>query len=214
MFQFSIVHNVQQHHHHGFCNVVGTTLCVENHLLGIATGANTIMRTVEEIENHIITIEKQNNGFEEHIENVMKQITVHLPTHHYSDKFLNQNNINQIELIRLFQEHYNAMIFYNNSINIILNLNHLFRHKITNLLTIIPPILKDDVICNYQLVLRIYSNNQFFSYQIDQNPFKEISLETAPSVMHNVYSIIIAQELKNWMNRTENLIKNLKWKLF
>ncbi|CAF3893458.1 unnamed protein product, partial [Rotaria sp. Silwood1] len=119
-----------------------------------------------------------------------------------------------IELIRLFQEHYNAMIFYNNSINIILNLNHLFRHKITNLFKIIPSILNDDVICNYQLVLRIYSNNQYFSYQIDKDPFKEISLETAPSVRHNVYSIIIAQELKNWMNRTENLITNLKWKLF
>ncbi|CAF1378620.1 unnamed protein product [Rotaria sordida] len=146
--------------HYGFCKVTGTTLCVENHLIEIAKSANTIVPTLVEVEKDIIDIEKHNGKFNEYIEYAMKQIATRLPTHHYSHRFFNQNNIDQTELIHLLKENHNAMMFYYNSINDILESNSLFRHEITSLLRMIPPILKDDVICNYQLVLRIYSNNQ------------------------------------------------------
>ncbi|CAF3224938.1 unnamed protein product, partial [Rotaria sp. Silwood2] len=93
IFQFSIAQNERTHY--GFCNAVGATLCVENNLNEIVTGANIIIDTLVEIEKQIMATEKQSDVFKEHIEEVKKQIAARLPTHHYSNRFINQNNINQ-----------------------------------------------------------------------------------------------------------------------
>lgn len=88
------------------------------------------------------------------------------------------------------------------------------QHETDNLLKAILPILKNDIICKFQHILRVYSNDRFLSDHHSLELLQATPWHVAKSVMHSVYSIIIVRDLKNWMNRTEIIIKDLPHAVF
>ncbi|CAF3718547.1 unnamed protein product [Rotaria sp. Silwood1] len=208
MFQFTMIQSKQWQY--GDCKVVHANLWVEDELNETAIGAENIIRKLVEIEKRILTIEEKNDKFSTYIKDAMKQISSRLPTYYYFNLFQNQNNINQIQFIHLLEENHNAMIFYYNSIFESFNINGFLLHDIKNLMETIREILKDDIICNYQLVLRIYSNNQILFNPINRDLFKGVNLTNAsPSVTENVYIMIISEELKNhWQEKKSGHVQS------
>jgi hypothetical protein len=106
------------------------------------------------------------------------------------------------------EAHY-SMSFYYNSINDILNMNDVFAFTTDSLFRQIQYSMRNEIICRYRSVLNVYSIEWASIDYIGRIDFSQKKYRSAPSLVHDVHSIIIARLLREWMQRLNSVIVNL-----
>jgi hypothetical protein len=100
------------------------------------------------------------------------------------------------------------MIYYYHSINALLNLKVVFAEKIDDSFKKIQDNIRLEIICRYRTVLDVYSQkwksvHDIGGIQFSKNP------RLCPSCKHEVYSVVIARYLREWMEQITEVIENL-----
>jgi hypothetical protein len=98
------------------------------------------------------------------------------------------------------------MSFYYNSIDDLLNLNDVFAFTTDSWFKQIESNLKNEIICRYRSVLNVYSHEWPSINEINRIEFSKRKYRDAPSLVHNVRSIIISRLLREWMQRLQSVI--------
>ncbi len=101
------------------------------------------------------------------------------------------------------------MSFYYNSINDILDLNDIFASTPDSWFKQIEFSLKNEIICRYRSILNVYSHEYPLINEVNRIKFSERRYRNAPSIIHDVHSIIISRLLREWMQKLHSVINNL-----
>jgi len=104
------------------------------------------------------------------------------------------------------------MSFYYNTISNILNLNDVFASTTDSWFKHIQIILKIEIICRYRSILNVYSKDYPLINEVDRISFSKRQYGNAPSLVHDVHSIIVSRLLREWMQRLHSVINNLEEK--
>ncbi len=106
------------------------------------------------------------------------------------------------------------MSFYYNSIEDLLNMNDVVPSKTDFQFKQLQLNLSSEIICRYRSVLDVYSQKWPSIHQIKRIRFPQRMYRNAPSVDHDVHSIVITRLLREWMERVHSVIFNLKDKFY
>jgi len=104
------------------------------------------------------------------------------------------------------------MSFYYNSIDDILNMNDPFALTTDSWFRQIEYNLRNQIICQYRSILYVYSYDWPSINQINRIQFSRRKYRDAPSLGHEVHSIIITRLLREWMQRIHSVMINLEKK--
>ncbi len=106
------------------------------------------------------------------------------------------------------------MSYYYNSIEDVLNMNDVNAFTTDSWFRQIKLNLKKDMICHYRSILDVYSYDWPSINQTNRIEFSQRKYRNAPSLIHDVHSIIITRLLREWMQRIHSVIINLEAKFF
>ncbi|CAF1056771.1 unnamed protein product [Rotaria sordida] len=204
----------QQLKNDDMCNLTREILCVKDVLKDIVTMIENINQTINKIQKYILSKIIKVNKFDHYITHEIDLINSYLPISKYHVNFFQMNNIHKKYLINLFLEAHNAMSFYHNSINDILNMNDTSSLIIDNWFNQIQYNLRYEIICQYRNILNIYSHEWTLINQINRIKFSTIKYQSSPSIIHDVHSIINIQLLQKWIQKIHSVINNLETKFF
>ncbi|CAF4428635.1 unnamed protein product, partial [Rotaria magnacalcarata] len=115
-------------------------------------------------------------------------------------------------LVHLLLEAHDAMSFYYNSIDDILNVSSVFSSN--DQLKQIQDNLRDKIICEYRSVLNVYSHEWTPINHIKRLEFALRTYPSTPSFTHNYQSIFVVQILNEWMKRIDSVIIKLRTENF
>ncbi|CAF3929507.1 unnamed protein product [Rotaria magnacalcarata] len=115
-------------------------------------------------------------------------------------------------LVHLLLEAHDAMSFYYNSIDDILNVSSVFSSN--DQLKQIQDNLRDKIICEYRSVLNVYSHEWTPINHIKRLEFALTTYPSTPSFTHNYQSIFVVQILNEWMKRIDSVIIKLRTENF
>ena len=151
------------------------------------------------------------------------------PNSSYHKTFFLRNNINQVlrriclehfysfhskeYLNQLFLEAHDAMMFFYNSIDDLLNLQNVFAHQTDQWFRKIRNNLRDDLICRYRSVLHVYSQRWKLVHQIGRIHFSKTP-RLSPSFVHDIHSLVLGRYLRDWMEQINRVVANLETKFF
>ncbi len=110
----------------------------------------------------------------------------------------------------MFFEAHDAMIYYYNSINDLINLNPVYGHEIDESFKKIQVNIQEEMICRYRSILNVYSRSWKSFDDIGAIQFSNKHL--CPSCTHNVHSVVIARYLRERMELISRVIANLGMK--
>ncbi len=113
----------------------------------------------------------------------------------------------------MFKEENYAYSYLYNSIKNILKIENIFGKSIDQSFKTILNILQKDILCNYRNILYIYSESWVSIDGISGIQISKTRKRSAPSVLHNTYSIIVIQLLNKWMKNVNDLVVNVERKL-
>ncbi|CAF3428080.1 unnamed protein product, partial [Rotaria sp. Silwood2] len=116
-------------------------------------------------------------------------------------------------LTALFFEAHNAMLFYYNSIEDLLDLKVEYAETVDQLLKKIQDNLRYEIICRYRSALNVFSHKWKLVNEIDRIKFSR-QHRLAPSFIHHIHSIVIVRYLQKWMEIINYVIVNLESKFF
>lgn len=115
-------------------------------------------------------------------------------------------------LIDIVLEAQNALIFFYNSIDRLAKHHNDMTATTDSWFKDVQRNLRHDMICRYQSVLRVFYKNRPLKHQIHSIEFSRRDPER--SFVHEVQSVVIAQNLYNWMERIKRVIHDLELKYF
>jgi len=113
----------------------------------------------------------------------------------------------------LFKEENYAYSYLYNSIKNILKIENIFGKSIDKSFKKILNILQKDILCNYRNILYIYSESWVSIDDISGIQISKTRKRSAPSVLHNIHSIIVIRLLNEWMKNVNNFVVNVESKL-
>ncbi|CAF1306549.1 unnamed protein product [Rotaria sp. Silwood1] len=204
--------NEQQLKNDDICNPTREVLCIKDILKDISIIAVTINETINNIQKHIssktINIEK----FDRYVAHQMDSINSYLPIPKYHVHFFRMNNIHKKYLVHLCLEAHDAISFYYNSINDILNMNDASSSITDAWLNQIQSNIRYKIICEYRNILYVYSHEWKSINQTNRIKYSTINHPTTPSIVHDVYTIINVRLLDEWMLKIHSVINNLETK--
>ncbi|CAF4921612.1 unnamed protein product, partial [Rotaria sp. Silwood2] len=93
-----------------------------------------------------------------HMNMEMNYTQLNVPIPEYHNEFLRVNNIDKEFLTALFFEAHNAMLFYYNSIEDLLDLKVEYAETVDQLLKKIQDNLRYEIICRYRSALNVFSH--------------------------------------------------------
>jgi hypothetical protein len=111
-------------------------------------------------------------------------------------------------------EAHDAMSFYYNSIEDLLNMNDVISFATDSWFKQIQSKLRNEIICRYRSVLNVYSHEWPSIDQINRIQFSQRKYRNALSLVHDVHAIIITRLLREWMQRLNSVIISLEAKFF
>ncbi|CAF3539481.1 unnamed protein product [Rotaria socialis] len=201
--------NANQFKSDNMCSITREVLCVKQVFEIITTTVKIIARTISEVETNIVSsdanIDTVNHIFKQQLYKIRDQ----LPTRQYHTKLLRLNNINKVAyLIHLLLEAHDAMSFYYNSIDDILNVSFVSSSNVQ--LKQIQDNLRYEIICEYRSVLNVYSHEWTPINHINRLEFAPTTYPSTPSFTHNYQSIFVVKILNEWMKLIDSVIIKLK----
>jgi hypothetical protein len=113
----------------------------------------------------------------------------------------------------LFKEENYAYSYIYNSIKSILKIENIFGKSIDKSFKKILDILQKDILCNYRNILHMYSESWISIQEISGIQISKTRKRSAPSFLHNTYSIIVIRLLNEWMKNVNNFVDNVERKL-
>ncbi|CAF1403244.1 unnamed protein product [Rotaria sp. Silwood1] len=208
VFSFTL----RQSHNDNMCKTMGSILCIKEELAIIATVAKGIARASHEIEETI----EQTKALETlnlHVNMEINYTQFNVPIPEYHNEFFQVNNIDKEFLRELFFEAHNAMLFYYNSIEDLLNLKVEYADPIDQSIKKIQDSLRYEIICRYRSALNAFSQKWKSVNEIGRINFSR-QHRLAPSFTHHIHSVVIVRYLQQWMKLINSVIVNLESKFF
>ncbi|CAF1652377.1 unnamed protein product [Rotaria magnacalcarata] len=204
--------NANQFKSDSMCSITREVLCVKQVLEIITITVKITARTISEVEKNILSSDINIDAVSHMLKHKFHKIHAQLPTHQYHTKCLGLNNINKTYLVHLLLEAHDAMSFYYNSIDDILNVSSVFSSN--DQLKQIQDNLRDKIICEYRSVLNVYSHEWTPINHIKRLEFALRTYPSTPSFTHNYQSIFVVQILNEWMKRIDSVIIKLRTENF
>ncbi|CAF2992089.1 unnamed protein product [Rotaria socialis] len=201
--------NAEQEHD-DMCRLVRDVLCVKDVLMIIAMTTRSMERTINKTQVDIAGRIGNNDTANRYVKYQVGNIDSQLPTPKYHTHFFQLNNINKKYLVHLFSEAHDAMSFYYNTIQDILNVSDT---SSTNDLKDIQNIL-NKMICQYRSVLHVYLHGWTTIDRIKSVEFSKISSHISQTFLNDAHSMIIIDILRTWMDKIHSVIHNIEAKYF
>ncbi|CAF0889625.1 unnamed protein product [Adineta steineri] len=193
------------------CQINGGILCVKDELTIITTIAKGVKHISNKIERYIKqtkTVQTLERYF--HLE--MNSTGRNLPSSEYHDHFFQYSNINKEYLVKLFLEAHNALVYYYNSIEDLLNLEGVYAEESDERFRKIHDNIKYEMICRYRNILNVYSGKWKSVNEVNDRIQFTRGYRLSPSEIHNIRSIIIARNVRKWTEIIQNVTDNLGYK--
>ncbi len=109
-------------------------------------------------------------------------------------------------------EAHDAISFYYNSIDHILNMNDISGFTTNSWLKEIKVSLRNEMICPYRSILNVYSYKWPSINHIKRIEFSEESDGKPRSLVHDANSIVVTTLLRQWMGSIDIILPNLERK--
>ncbi len=109
-------------------------------------------------------------------------------------------------------EAHDAISFYYNSIDDILNMKNIFALKTDSRLKEIKASLRNGIICPYRSILNVYSYKWPSINHIKRIQFSEEKDGKPQSLVHDAHSIVVTRLLRQWMGSIDIILTNLERK--
>ncbi|CAF0795816.1 unnamed protein product [Rotaria sordida] len=208
VFPFTLQHSQNDN----MCKTTGSILCIKEELKIIETIAKGIARASGEIEQ---TIEqtKALETLNRYINIEMNYTQYNVPIPEFHNAFFRANNIDKEFLSELFYEAHNAMLFYYNSIQDLLDLKVEYAETIDQSFKKIQDNLRFEIICRYRSALNVFSQKWKLVNEAGRIKFSR-QHRLAPSFIHHIHSVVIVRYLQQWMELINYVIVNLESKYF
>jgi len=96
-----------------------------------------------------------------------------------------------------------------NSIEDLLKIDNIFAHSTSIEFKNISVILRNNILCNYRIILNVYSE----TWLLSTDKIVLIRRHKKPSLTYDSSSIIIARLLRKWINYIDYFVANIESKL-
>ncbi|CAF3915614.1 unnamed protein product [Adineta steineri] len=202
----------QQSQNDNMCLMNDGILCIPDELKIMTTIAKGIRQTLLKIEqqikqtktidqlNHDVNIEMNNNHF-------------NLPLSIHHEKLSRHSNIHKGYFINLLLEGHDALVYYYNSIDDLLQLKGTIGEDIDKQFEKIQSNMRSEMICRYQNILNIYSQKWKSANEInDRIKFSKMR-RLSPSKIHDIRSVVIIRYLRDWIEDIIDALTNVETKL-
>jgi hypothetical protein len=95
----------------------------------------------------------------------------------------------------------------------LLQINNIWERPIDGKFKTILDILKTNFLCNYRIILNVYSETWLSIDEISGMPILKTRKSPAPSHLHTNYSITITRLLKKWTKNVNDFVVNIENKV-
>ncbi|CAF1086854.1 unnamed protein product [Adineta steineri] len=175
----------------------------------IAKGIRQTLLKIEQQIKQTNIIDKLNHDVNIEMDN--KQPNSPRSIHH--DHLSNHSNINKGYFINLLLEGHDALIYYYNSIDDLLQLKGTFGEETDEQFEKIQSNIRSEMVCRYRNILNVYSQKWKSADEInDRIKFSKMR-RFSPSMIHDIRSVIIIRYLRDWIEDIIDALTNVETKL-
>ncbi|CAF1506100.1 unnamed protein product [Adineta steineri] len=171
------------------------------------------------IRQKLLNIERQIkqtniiNTFNQFVNIEMNNTQVNLPLSIHHDQLFRFNNIDKEYFINLLLEGHDALIYYYNSIDDLLQLKGTFGEETDKQFEKIQSNMRSEMVCRYRNILNVYSQKWKLANEItDRLHFSKMH-HFSPSMIHDIRSVVIIRYLRDWIEDIIDALSNVETKL-